>query len=47
MTTGTQGKLDLEAITERYFAAWEARDVDVVTVLPDGLVDRRDTYLGR
>ena len=33
MTTDTQGKLDLEAVTARYFAAWDARDVDAIVAL--------------
>jgi ketosteroid isomerase-like protein len=33
MTTSTQRKVDLEAVTERYFAAWQARDVDAIAAL--------------
>jgi hypothetical protein len=33
MTAGTPTKLDLEAISQRYFAAWEARDPDAIVAL--------------
>jgi ketosteroid isomerase-like protein len=33
MPEPTQGALDLEAISERYFKAWEARDPDAIVAL--------------
>jgi uncharacterized protein (TIGR02246 family) len=33
MAESTDGALDLEAITERYFAAWEARDPEAIVAM--------------
>jgi uncharacterized protein (TIGR02246 family) len=33
MAESTEGALDLEAISERYFKAWEARDPDAIVAL--------------